>query len=398
MNLINALRNTTTTFEEPYRHWLVEKPITPEMIAEVVGTPIPDGRRAYDGTRAADNGGGGVDGKLRCYVTTDNCDEYPAMHKLINELLAWPSGNGRDKIELFNDSAMPTNLGGFSLSDNPAKPHRFVFPEHTMIEANGFLVMDGGKNDGLDFRLDNDGEGLWLYDGTGLLIDSVVFGRQIEGLSIGRTGRESDWTLTYPTFGRANQAVPLGQAHDIRLAGWTANPSAGKGDRVILQNTGVRPVPLSGLRLTNQPAGRPAAFTFPPLSFIASGGQLAMGHDWLGFKLAASQGELALGAPGGGWIDHYVYGPQPDGREVILIPPPAPPVKRFRLRFKVSEGEFFVTWEPGDGLIFRVLSSRDLSSDLWHEEAVLDTPPGQTVEFRTKLDDQMKFFQVKQIE
>ena len=316
----------------------------------------------------------------------------------INELLAWPSGNGRDQIELFNDSATPTNLGGYSLSDNPAKPHRFVFPEHAMIEANGFLVMDGGKNDGLDFRLDNDGEGLWLYDGTGLLIDSVVFGRQIEGLSIGRTGRESDWTLTYPTFGRANQAVPLGQAHDIRLAGWTANPSAGKGDRVILQNTGVRPVPLSGLRLTNQPAGRPAAFTFPPLSFIASGGQLAMGHDWLGFKLAASQGELALGAPGGGWIDHYVYGPQPDGREVILIPPPAPPVKRFRLRFKVSEGEFFVTWEPGDGLIFRVLSSRDLSSDLWHEEAVLDTPPGQTVEFRTKLDDQMKFFQVKQIE
>ena len=57
-----------------------------------------------------------------------------------------------------------------------------------------------------------------------------------------------------------------------------------------------------------------------------------------------------------------------------------------------------VTWESGDGLIFRVLSSRDLSTKPWHEEAVLDTPPGRTLQFRTKLDGAMKFFQVEQIE
>ncbi|MDA0589995.1 MAG: hypothetical protein O2820_18635 [Planctomycetota bacterium] len=88
MTIYTALRDTTTQFEEPYRHWLINKPFSVDMVAEVGATPIPDGRRAYDGTRAADNGGEGVDGKLRCYITKDNVVEFPAMGKLINQLMA----------------------------------------------------------------------------------------------------------------------------------------------------------------------------------------------------------------------------------------------------------------------------------------------------------------------
>ena len=69
--------------------------------------------------------------------------------------------------------------------------------------------MNGGKNGGLDFKLDNDGEGLWLYNAEGQLIDSVMFGRQVEGLSIGRAGREANWTLTHPTFGRKTKPCHL---------------------------------------------------------------------------------------------------------------------------------------------------------------------------------------------
>ena len=65
MTLLNALRNTTQQHDFPYRHWLVGSPLDNETLAEMVKTPIPEGRRAYDGTRAADNGGHGVDGKLR---------------------------------------------------------------------------------------------------------------------------------------------------------------------------------------------------------------------------------------------------------------------------------------------------------------------------------------------
>lgn len=88
MSLLHALHHTTTQFEEPYRHWVVEKPATSDIIAEVVNTPIPDGRRAYDGTRAADNGGQGTDGKLRCYVTRENTRDFPAItDQLIGDLM-----------------------------------------------------------------------------------------------------------------------------------------------------------------------------------------------------------------------------------------------------------------------------------------------------------------------
>lgn len=88
MSLLHAFQHTTTQFETPYRHWLVERPATNDIIAEVVNTPIPDLPRAYDGTRAADNGGQGLDGKLRCYVTRDNCHEFPAItEQLIGDLM-----------------------------------------------------------------------------------------------------------------------------------------------------------------------------------------------------------------------------------------------------------------------------------------------------------------------
>ncbi len=88
MNFLRALKETTTQYDEPYRHWLVDKPLPPGVIAEVASAGIPHGQRVYDGTRAADNGGGGVDGKLRCYIGHDNVHEFPAIHKLIDELMA----------------------------------------------------------------------------------------------------------------------------------------------------------------------------------------------------------------------------------------------------------------------------------------------------------------------
>lgn len=88
MTIYTALRDTTTQFEEPYRHWLVDKPFGIDMVAEVAAAPIPGGDRVYDGTRAADNGGGGLDGKLRQYIDRDNVADFPAMGKLINEMMA----------------------------------------------------------------------------------------------------------------------------------------------------------------------------------------------------------------------------------------------------------------------------------------------------------------------
>ena len=88
MNLLYALKNSTTQFDFPYTHWVVDQPVTSEVLTEVVVTPMNKGPRAFDGTRAADDGGGGLDAKLRLYITDENVDEFPAMGKLIDELLA----------------------------------------------------------------------------------------------------------------------------------------------------------------------------------------------------------------------------------------------------------------------------------------------------------------------
>ena len=88
MNLLYALKNSTTQFDFPYTHWIVEQPVTSEVLTEVVTTPMNKGTRAFDGTRAADNGGNGIDAKLRLYITSENVDEFPAIGKMIDELLA----------------------------------------------------------------------------------------------------------------------------------------------------------------------------------------------------------------------------------------------------------------------------------------------------------------------
>ena len=47
---------------------------------------IPSGLRAYDGTRAADHTGRGIDGKLRLFVTDNNSKHFPSLTTLINKL------------------------------------------------------------------------------------------------------------------------------------------------------------------------------------------------------------------------------------------------------------------------------------------------------------------------
>ena len=88
MSLLNAIHKTTTRHDAPYTHWLMDRPLDDDMLAEIINRPIPEGRRAYDGTRAADNGGEGLDGKLRCYVGKENIHEFPALKRLIDDLMS----------------------------------------------------------------------------------------------------------------------------------------------------------------------------------------------------------------------------------------------------------------------------------------------------------------------
>ena len=67
MNLDNTLECSY-----PFKHCELSKCLDNETLNEISFTQIPDGERVYDGTRAADNTGEGVDGKLRLFVDKNN--------------------------------------------------------------------------------------------------------------------------------------------------------------------------------------------------------------------------------------------------------------------------------------------------------------------------------------
>ena len=94
-----------------------------------------------------------------------------------------------------------------------------------------------------------------------------------------------DVTPMYAAMLRAHVRCFTGWAGDIRIAAvtcelvneWLAAP-AGRFDEgwIELANTESAPVALAGIRVSNNVAGDPNAYTFPPLSFLAAGGHLRL--------------------------------------------------------------------------------------------------------------------------
>ena len=81
MNLDNI-----ESFNFPFKHWEINKCLDDLTLNEIINASLPGGNRSYDGTRAADNTGGGVDGKLRLFIDKNNSQYFPNLTKLINLL------------------------------------------------------------------------------------------------------------------------------------------------------------------------------------------------------------------------------------------------------------------------------------------------------------------------
>jgi hypothetical protein len=81
MNLNNISENII-----PFKHWEITQCFDKNTLEEISFASIPEGERAYDGTRAADHTGQGVDGKLRLYLTKENSHSFPNLTKIIQSL------------------------------------------------------------------------------------------------------------------------------------------------------------------------------------------------------------------------------------------------------------------------------------------------------------------------
>ena len=98
MELFKSLENRTKTFNDPFKHFEINQPLTEEAIKEICNAVIADPKKEnlnYDGTRALDGGDGafrsgikegGKAKKLRCYVTKENSNQFPNLVKFIDEL------------------------------------------------------------------------------------------------------------------------------------------------------------------------------------------------------------------------------------------------------------------------------------------------------------------------
>lgn len=144
-------------------------------------------------------------------------DPFPVV---INELLASNRGINRDEggeyadwVELYNRGAEPVQLGGYFLSDDPARPDRWEIPDITI--APGEYVLIWCDNDTLQgplhtgFRLDADGERVGLYEVDGFFysaLDYAWFGPQDTDVSFGRLddGSPGMRQLRSPTPGAPN--------------------------------------------------------------------------------------------------------------------------------------------------------------------------------------------------
>ena len=81
MNLENL-----TSSEYPFKHWEMSQCLNKDTLDEISYSKIPEGNRSYDGTRAADHTGKGIDGKLRLFLDKKNCKMYPNLSMVIKKL------------------------------------------------------------------------------------------------------------------------------------------------------------------------------------------------------------------------------------------------------------------------------------------------------------------------
>ncbi len=245
-----------------------------------------------------------------------------------NRNLLSPWSTFADWIELWNPTATAFPLEGLTLTDNLDLPAKWSFPDGAFLEPFGFLQIwfDGSmppndRNTG--FGLKAGGDQVWLFDAAnrgGLVLDTVEFGTQIPGHTLGRHPEHFEWVLTEASPGQVNVPAILGESDFIRINEWMADPSTGS-DWFELFNSGESPVALSHLQLSDDPLD-PSKHVFPPHSFLGTdvAAYLKMDADGNGgnprdvnFKLSAGGESILLSNEQGVMIDRIDFDRQTEG-------------------------------------------------------------------------------------
>ena len=125
-------------------------------------------------------------------------------------------GRYADWIELYNPTAAPVSLAGYTITDEPDVPAKWALPA-AMLAPGAFLVVWASGEDRAtsagwhtNFQLSRGGEYVGLFGPDGQVVDAVTFGEQEADVSLGRLKTVSDWWMGFPipTPGEANRTTP----------------------------------------------------------------------------------------------------------------------------------------------------------------------------------------------
>ena len=122
----------------------------------------------------------------------------------ISEIMAVPSEQEYDWIELYNGSGQAVDLSNYGLSDNSHKPRKWQFPQGTTIQPGQYMgvYLSGQEVSSLggfinaDFALSSEGHyTVTLARPDGTVIDAVYLSSQYGGISCGRSQGEDGFFL-----------------------------------------------------------------------------------------------------------------------------------------------------------------------------------------------------------
>lgn len=92
----------------------------------------------------------------------------------INEIIGDPAGSEAtgEWIELFNNSKISVNLGGWIISDLTGTTKKYVIPDGTTVKAWGYITIYRSKS---GITLNNDGDGVTLYHPNSKLLSQAKY-------------------------------------------------------------------------------------------------------------------------------------------------------------------------------------------------------------------------------
>ncbi|KAA3613326.1 MAG: T9SS C-terminal target domain-containing protein [Calditrichaeota bacterium] len=174
-------------------------------------------------------------------ITLVGFNQSWAQTLVINEFLASNDsvnldidGEASDWLELFNFGEATVNLAGLSLTDDPAIPDKWLFPDQVIEPQNHLLIWASGKDLKqvelhTNFKLNAGGEFIGLYAADGSAIDSLTFTDQSTDVAFGRflDGSKNWQFLPTPTPGETNQTGGTVENYKIKFS-WPSNVYANR--------------------------------------------------------------------------------------------------------------------------------------------------------------------------